>query len=589
MSLFREFGEQSIDHATPTQAPQDDSFDAIRASYLNVLRKKALEIQNDGNFDLNEADIRFSTALNLAKVRNSLVAIIGAGGLGNWQWRVLVAMGFRRIAIYDDDRVGIENVGPQAHSVFDLDLPKTEAVENAALIYRGIKIIGRNRRVYSYKDICDDLGENPDIVIGCTDSADFRNCFIERLVVEMAQGGGSHQPMIPELFIDYRMSLGDWVSYIIPARAIRNLLTRNESRKFMDWYRMAAVFSEDQALQEPCTERAIAYTGANVASFTGALLHWYYSGGRIKLNDTEYIHKFAVGETAMPARKISFSSRDFEFITDTEREKKLAARIKRLQEQMNEPYELVRAAFKLPLNSELVDSGWGLPADYCEKYRGKVVVLPGSGEVFLCGYEHPLAIEFTFNAHTDGTDYATTVRDCESQIRPDIIQPFMAYDLPATIKRLDPTLTILNANLGSIFRINYDNNRYLRIGEGLIETLTYDTQEGAWNYERVKDNTYGNYYPLDLWIHRNDEINERFNELSAKYDSANAGFESDEKNSGESPLTSNDLRSGMTVRIGDEICEILRVGATSFRVLDADGEEINYSLRRLPEIYLVNG
>lgn len=592
MSLFKDFSAKIEDETTSVHEQQDDSFEAIRASYLNVLRKKALEMQNDGNFDLNEADIRFSTSLNLSKVRNALVAIIGAGGLGNWQWRILAAMGFRRIAIYDDDKVGIENVGPQAHSVFDLDIPKTEAVENAALIYRGIKVIGRNKRVYTYKDICDDLGENPDIVIGCTDSADFRNGFItnlEYLMSHRTSYNDSTQQNVPELFIDYRMSLGDWVAYIIPARSMRSVMDLIRRRAFFAWYKGAAVFSADKAVQEPCTERAIAYTGANVASFTGALLHWFYSGGRAKFHDPDYMLKFMDGDTSMPARKISFSSRDFEFITDTAREKKLSARIKKLQEKIREPYELIRAAFFLPINSELVDSGWGLPVDFYDKYQGKVIVLPGTGDVFICGHRCCLTL-FQCEVSTADSETYIIKGGFTRKPQPNIIQPFLVYDMPEYVKRESRTLRLLNAKDGEIFCIdNRSCTQYLRIGNDKLEIITRNSFESEWQYQRV--DWEDKYSDLQMF-HRMEsqeieEIEENFNILSARYDSNNASHDVEARNQGQAPLNADDLRAGMKVRIGDETCEILSIGANRFKVLEENGEEVNYSLRRMPEIFLV--
>ena len=304
------------------EAVESKSIGATRDSYLQALRDAAVKVNEDNP----DTDIRFSTAINLNQVRNALVCIIGAGGLGNWQWRILAAMGFKRIAIYDNDYVGVENVGSQAHSIFDIGLPKVEAIKNAALEYRGMGIIARNKRVMSFKDIVEDLGEVPDIVIGCTDSADFRNNFICTIFDCRGQ--------VPELWLDYRMSLGDWVAYIVPWRG---MVRNSQEISIYDFYRLykkVAIFPESEAVQEPCTERAIAYTGANVASFTGAVLHWWYNGGRQKCNDAEYLKAFIDGSSQdFLQKKVSFSARDFEFITETKIEKKLRRKLDELKVQ----------------------------------------------------------------------------------------------------------------------------------------------------------------------------------------------------------------------------------------------------------------
>ena len=167
--------------ASHGQRNKDALFAQASDAYYAALRDKAVRLQDDPEFNMDDADTRFSTALNLRAVKQASCCIIGAGGLGNWQWRILLSMGFRQVIIYDDDTVGIENVGPQAHSIFDIGLPKVEAVRRAALQYRGLSIVARQKRVMTHADIADDLGFVPDIIIGCTDSAEFRNSFIHKL------------------------------------------------------------------------------------------------------------------------------------------------------------------------------------------------------------------------------------------------------------------------------------------------------------------------------------------------------------------------------------------------------------------------
>lgn len=249
-------------------------FEEVRTLWDSAVEQKYLRMMSDPTFDMTKANTRFSTSLPLNRVYNATAAIVGAGGLGNWQWRTLLCMGFRHVAIFDDDTVGIENVGPQAHSMLDIGMPKVEAVRRAALEYRGVAITAVNERVYTYADICEKLGYQPDIVITCTDSAEFRNGFIRDM-----QGCMSYLSRIddvPELLLDYRMSLGDWVCYAIPARAWKIFAAREHtSRRLMNKYLNEAVFSAEEALHEPCTERAIAYTGMHAASYTGAYLHWW--------------------------------------------------------------------------------------------------------------------------------------------------------------------------------------------------------------------------------------------------------------------------------------------------------------------------
>ena len=391
--------ESSRTEPKPRQeAPAD-----LRSAYLASLREKALTLGNE--FDLNEADIRFSGVLQLNKVRDALVAIIGAGGLGNWQWRILASMGFKRIAIYDDDTVGIENVGSQCHSVFDIGMPKVQAVQDACMAYRGIQIIARNKRVKTIAEISADLGEMPDIVIGCTDSTEFRNGFIVDLydafihaVNEPNLTTHDVEKRLPELFIDYRMALGDWVAYLVPARALY-AYARDENypiaMSFWSWYKDTAIFEHEDAVQEPCTERAIAYTGANVASYTGSLLHWLYSGGRSKLREDEFMESFIKGTSTVSVfnRSVSFSSRDFEFISETPSTRLFGNKMNKLRKEHEHFVNFVLNALGIYAVSErvvdyiLVDTTEGLQ-ELCEQYSGYYALDVANRELSLitdCG------------------------------------------------------------------------------------------------------------------------------------------------------------------------------------------------------------
>lgn len=592
-SLFTEISEDMAKKEAPFAVEAQDaaqqegnseaSFNAIRSSYLEALRSRALELQSDGNFDLNEADVRFSTALNLSRVRNALVAIVGAGGLGNWQWRILASMGFRRIAIYDDDNVGIENVGPQAHSIFDLDMPKVQAVENAALAYRGIKILARNCRVMSYSEICADLGEDPDIVIGCTDSADFRNNFIDRLISSISEYGGNTH--LPDLFIDYRMSLGDWVAYIIPAKAMKSYSGKSS---FCVWYKHAAVFPASEAVQEPCTERAIAYTGANVASFTGALLHWFYSGGRQKFHDQEYMRSFAEGNAVMPGRKVSFSSRDFEFITDTVKEKKLEAKLAKLRAEANAAWDFMRKGYNISAYFQYYDSGDALPEDYHDRYHGKLIVALKEKNVLLCGFNQQFCLRTdrygTINFHILGQ------RDIS------LMQPYVVYDCSQHVRIKRALLQLLSSEPGSIFKIGYSEN-YIRVQKEYIEQLfdcpvdPYDYTRILWHdldtYNRFSHVTGGTYAEIGAIF---DKFSREFDEERRAHESVDIQDGDNDDASENSRLERGDLMIGMVVTIGgdDEPLTVVEISGGYFKVQNVNGEETNYSMRRFPDVCLVS-
>ena len=325
----------------PKPSPRDsfESFGQSRDAWSRAVEAEALRLRDDNNVDLSQADARFSTALNLALVRSGSVAIVGAGAIGNAQWRAVLGMGFRIVAVYDDDVVGLENIGPQGHNLMDLGLPKVEAVRRAALAYRGIEIMARNRRVDTLADIAADLGYMPDYVITCTDSTTFRNGFIgelgermDRLLKELGtispgERWTAIERTVPALVLDYRMSLGDWNCFVVPCRAIANVDPfMRQFKKIWKTYTDVSVFEPDQAVQEPCTERSIVYTGANAASYTGALLHWWLAKGQARLTTDKDVLAFFNLEEEEEAKEtafswlMSYSSQDWRQITSTSAE-----------------------------------------------------------------------------------------------------------------------------------------------------------------------------------------------------------------------------------------------------------------------------
>lgn len=369
MSLFETLSEKE-----EVQVPEIENDDAAYAYY----RQRAAELANDPNFDITQADQRFSTSLNLRKVRDALVVIVGAGGLGNWQWLILASMGFRRIAIFDDDVVGIENIGPQAHSVFNIGLPKVEAAKRACLAYRGFELMAYNRRVSTLNDIYDALGEMPKVVITCTDSAEFRNGFI----LDMWQRGYTDYP---DLVLDYRMSLGDWNLFVTPLKV---LMGGNLEKKFFRSYYALGVFPPEKAVQEPCTARAISYTGANVASCTGAIMHWLFSEGQQLLNDNEWLANFVRGKTHSPRMFTSYSARDFAPITPTREVDALSKRLDKTAQDYENLLDAIKCSFFGPSNQD---------AEVVEYFDG----LPGENSVWL--YKLPTCPGLIL--HTDHSDY----------------------------------------------------------------------------------------------------------------------------------------------------------------------------------------
>ena len=320
----------------------------IREKYLRDAEQKIVAMRDDPNMDIDDADVRFSTSLPLHRVRNATVAIVGAGGLGNSQWDVILGMGFRHVAIFDDDTVGIENIGSQGHSIIDIGRPKVEAIRQKALLYRGVNIEAVQERVQTFGQIAQAIGYVPDIVITCTDSADFRRDFFNWFVDSDGDLKRTYNQM-PLLWLDYRMSLGDWTCYAIPLRLMTygySMLNDRTVRQFMNGYRAEAIFSEEQAVHESCTERGIIYTPKACAAYTGAYLHWFYTefrpkfpmdpenAGADELEAAGAVMRDWLDCKLQMQHKVTFSARDWEFITETKREENLRRTISKLNAEI---------------------------------------------------------------------------------------------------------------------------------------------------------------------------------------------------------------------------------------------------------------
>ena len=250
---------------------------------------------------------RSSTSFPYNVASQQKVVLAGCGGLGNWQWRVLLGMGFSHLAIFDGDVVSVENIGPQHHNIVDLGMPKVEAVEHNAYCYNGTRVRAYNQKCPStFYELADFLGYTPDIIIGCTDSTEWRNSFIDSFC--------KLSLLSNYLFLDFRMSMGDFVCYAIPSFAV----------EVFEKYKKLAVFPPEEGLQEACTERAICYTGACAAAFTGAFLHWYLTKGWVLIRQNEEalkkyctLAKSTLNDGVDFKWRTVFSAKDFQFISET--------------------------------------------------------------------------------------------------------------------------------------------------------------------------------------------------------------------------------------------------------------------------------
>lgn len=215
-----------INQSTDTDTDTDDqnttsprSFEEHRDAYYQHVEQHILDLQNSNSVDLNNADNRFSTAINLNSVRTRSVVVIGAGGIGSWTIRAIAGMGFQDITVYDDDIIEHHNVGPQGHSIVDLNTYKVDAMYNELLRMRGTVITRKKARVNSYSDMVQDLGFTPSILISAVDNMIIRNQLADELIRITVDTFDTEKP---DLYIDLRMSMGEWNAFAFPLKSMKH-------------------------------------------------------------------------------------------------------------------------------------------------------------------------------------------------------------------------------------------------------------------------------------------------------------------------------------------------------------------------------
>lgn len=257
-----------FDELISNAAPKKATLESVRTAQqtlMDEIRKFIIAEVENPSINFNAANERHSTALNIERFKGNSFCIIGVGGIGTWVVRTLVGMGAVDITIFDNDVVGIENVGPQSYDIVDLGRPKVDCMHDAMMRFRGISLSAINAEVTSYSDITRAMNTIPDIMIIATDNMQIRNKLWEELV-EREDGN-----TLPKIYIDCRMSLGAFNLFALPLGQIDQ--SENDS-EYINKFHHQAIFNDSEGVEEHCTERAISYTGAAIAARLCATLHW---------------------------------------------------------------------------------------------------------------------------------------------------------------------------------------------------------------------------------------------------------------------------------------------------------------------------
>lgn len=158
------------------------------------------------------------------------ITIIGAGAIGSWVALTLAKSGFTNLTVYDFDTVSIENMSSQGYRMSDIGKPKVAALADIVHMFTDVTIKTVNAKW------------QPDIhargiVISAADSMATRKYVYESIKSSMFN-----------------------VTHMIDARMgaeIAALYTTSPHNE--NWY-TNTLYSDDEAVQVPCTAKATIYT-----------------------------------------------------------------------------------------------------------------------------------------------------------------------------------------------------------------------------------------------------------------------------------------------------------------------------------------
>lgn len=168
-------------------------------------------------------------------VGNTPIFVVGAGGIGGPTVFALAKMGFRNITVWDHDTVEDHNLPNQMFRVADLGRPKVEALADIIGDFADVDITAVNAR-FSKRDAIGKIGTDG-IVIAAVDNMATRHDIWRAVSV-----------INPQAYLDCRMGRSVlWLQVVNPSNETHRV--RYET----------SLYSDKDAVQDPCTARAVWY------------------------------------------------------------------------------------------------------------------------------------------------------------------------------------------------------------------------------------------------------------------------------------------------------------------------------------------
>jgi hypothetical protein len=165
------------------------------------------------------------------------VTVVGAGGIGSFTVLALAKMGVTTITVYDPDTVEEHNIPNQLYRQAHLTSPKVNALHVEVKAFTDV-VIEKKPKLYEGEGVSG-------VLISAVDSMASRKEIWSKV---------KYRPAVP-LYIEARMGA-----------EVSRIHTLNPcDPEAIEWYE-GTLYSDEEALPDPCTARAIIYNGFAIAA-----------------------------------------------------------------------------------------------------------------------------------------------------------------------------------------------------------------------------------------------------------------------------------------------------------------------------------
>lgn len=189
------------------------------------------------------------------------ITIVGVGSIGSYATLALAKLGFTNILIIDDGIVEEENISPQLYRLSDIGRPKVDALKTQVRMMTGSDLRVFNGRMESISGDLTSKALAEMLVAQHNEANNVSGASIKPAVIIMACDSMQARSNIFEYVSKMWSAEKD---YYIDARMAIEFLTIysfNHTKENHEAYNKT-LFSDADAVQEACTNKAISYTSA---------------------------------------------------------------------------------------------------------------------------------------------------------------------------------------------------------------------------------------------------------------------------------------------------------------------------------------